>query len=193
MKPFKTVRIYKKDSPDLFYVLNEVSATYSITDLSSYKPSPKPDDKITVKIIGTEKILNYNCIHSIITTKSGETKMWTTKELMDYDAYKKINESDIRSRNSSFAKALIEANAEGFPVRTLKKDGKGGSIIIELVKAEKIKLNDSLFEIPSNYTQTESPTTGLEGMMQEIKQMGESTMKEEVQSGTEVKNAEQTK
>lgn len=189
MKPFKTLRIYKRENPDLYYVINEASATYSVTDLSAYKPAPKAEEQVSVKVIGSEKILNYNCTHCIISTKSGETEMWTTKELMDYDAYKKLNESDARSRNSSFAKALIEANAEGFPVKTLKKDGKGGTISIEMVKVEKGNLDKTLFEIPNGYTKTESPTTGLEGMMQEIKQMGENAMKDEVPTGTEVKNA----
>ena len=179
MKPFKTVRVFKKENPDLYYVINDAAATFTVTDLSKFKTVEKPDEKVTVKVVGKEKILNFNCIHSIITTKSGDTEMWTTKELMDYDSYKSISESDARSRNSSFAKALIEANAEGFPVKTLKKDSKGAAISIELIKAENKAIDKSLFEVPSNYTKTETPTTGLEGIMQEIKQMGDETVKED--------------
>ncbi|MBL0047816.1 MAG: DUF4412 domain-containing protein [Bacteroidetes bacterium] len=179
MKPFKTVRIFKKEGPNLYYILNEGAGTYSITDLSTYKRIEKSEKEVSVKVIGTEKILGYTCTHVLITSASGETEMWTSKEIIDYDSYNALSESDVRTRNASFAKALLAANAEGFPVKTVKKDSKGGVITIELVKAESKTLDKALFEVPTYYTKTETPTTGLEGMMQEIKQMGDQTVKEE--------------
>ena len=41
LKPFKTVRIYKQGNPNLFYVINNDNESYSITDLSAFKPSEK--------------------------------------------------------------------------------------------------------------------------------------------------------
>jgi len=179
LKNFKTIRIFKKEQPEVYYILNESASTYSITDLSGFKPMPVNDNEQKVRVIGTEKILGYNCTHSIVSTKSGEIELWTTKELMDYNSYKYLNESDAKSRNASLAKSLIEANAEGFPVKTIRRIGNGSEITIELVKADKTKLESFLFEIPTGYTKTTSPTSGMEGMMQEIKQMGEQTIKEE--------------
>ncbi|HRH01388.1 MAG TPA: DUF4412 domain-containing protein [Bacteroidia bacterium] len=178
MKPFKTVRICKNETPNVYYILNELNETYFISDLSNYQAQQKPDETIQVKVIGKEKILEYNCTHVIITGKFGETELWTTTELMNYDSYKKINESDIRSRNLSYAKALIEANAEGFPVKTVKKSAGGSAIVIELVDVSRKKPVKSLFEVPANYVKTQSPTTGLEGVMQEIKQMGDESLKQ---------------
>jgi Domain of unknown function (DUF4412) len=170
-KPFKTIRIHKYDTKDLYWVLNEAAETYSVTDLSNYKPDEREEKKVTVKVLGKELVMGLNCVHILISTSSGETEMWTTKELMDYTAYKKLNESDSKSRISSFANALIEAKAEGFPVKTLKKDGKGGNITIEIVKIERKTIDKSLFEVPSNYTKTETPTSGIEGVLQEMKQI----------------------
>lgn len=178
MKPFKTVRICKNETPNVYYILNELNASYFISDLSSYQAPQKTDETIQVKVIGKEKMNNYNCTHVIVTSKYGETELWTTTELMNYDSYKKINESDIRARNLSYAKALIEANAEGFPVKTVKKSTGGSTIIIELVDVNRKNLDKTLFEVPANYTKTQSPTTGLEGVMQEIKQMGDESLKQ---------------
>ena len=171
MKPFKTIRIHKNDKKDLYWVINEAAETYSVTDLSNYKPDEKEEKKVTVKVLGNEIIMGLNCVHILISSSSGETEMWTTKDLMNYTAYKKLNESDSKARISSFANALIEAKAEGFPVKTLKKDGKGGNIIIEIVKVERKTIDKSLFEVPPNYTKTETPTNGIEGVLQEMKQI----------------------
>ncbi len=179
LKSFKTVRIYTTKKQDLYYIINDASATYSISDFSKSKNNSDIDKEVNVKVIGVEKILGYTCTHAIISTKSGQTEIWTSKDLIEYDSYKRLNESDLRSRNASYAKALIEAQAEGFPVKTIKKDSKGNAITIELAKAERKKLDKILFEVPDNYTKTETPTTGMEGMMQEIKQMGDQTVKEE--------------
>ena len=178
-KAYKTVRLFKKDKPDIYYILNENTESYSITDLSAFKNYQGGDATATVKVIGKEIVLGYECIHSIVTTKNGETELWTTKELIAYDSYKLLSESDARSRNSSFAKALIEANAEGFPVRMIRRDAKGSEIRLELIKVDRNKLSKNLFEIPKAYAKTESPTVTMEGMMKEIKQMGNDSIKAE--------------
>jgi hypothetical protein len=179
MKPYKTVRLCKKDKPNTYYILNDASGTYSISDLSGYKSKPTAEKEVSVKVLGPEKVNGYECKHVQITTPTGNTEMWTTRELMDYNTYRSVSESDVRARNISVAKALISADAEGFPIKTIKKDAKGNEIKIELVKVDKKSLDKSIFEVPSFYEKTETPTTGMEGMMQEIKQMGEQSLKAE--------------
>ncbi len=179
MKPFKTIRIYKKQQPNLYYVLNEAAASYSITDLSQLKSLESTEQEVTIKHLGNEKLHNLNCAHILIAGKGGDTEMWTTKELMDFDSYKNLNESDARARNSSFAKALIKANAEGFPVKTVKKNSKGTTITIELIQVERKSNPAHLFEVPAEYVKTETPSSGLEGVMQEIKQLGDEAIKVE--------------
>lgn len=177
LKPFKSIRIYKTIKPHLYYVLNESAETFSIVDLTGFKPIEKEEQEVKIKFLGTEKLHGLTCAHILISTKSGDTEMWTTKELMDYTAYTNLNESDVRARNSSFAKALIAAKAEGFPVKTLKKNSRGTTITIEIVNIEKNPVPPTLFEVPNGYIMTESPSSGLEGVIQEIKQVNEDAVK----------------
>ena len=83
-EPFRIVSIYMKNNPDSFFILNDTYRSYSIKATKKNKTEPKPENEYTVKVLGTEKILDYKCIHSVITSKNRTIELWTTKEIIDY-------------------------------------------------------------------------------------------------------------
>lgn len=189
--PFRIVTLFKKDNPDSIFSLNDTYKTYSVKAMKKNATAPKLENEYTVKVLGNEKILGYNCVHSLITNKTSNIEMWTTKEIIDYTAYEKIQESNKSMQSSSFAKELKDAHAEGFPLKTMSKDDKGkGSMTMEVVKVEKKKIDESLFSVPKDYKKTAAPSMG--GMMQELRQSTEDAVKTETEDDIKrkIENAE---
>src|SRR5439155_800454 len=60
--------------------------------------------------------------------------------------------------------ALVKNGAGGFMVKTLTKDPRGGTFIMELVKFEKKDLASNLFEVPAGYKEMTSTPTAVPGM-----------------------------
>jgi hypothetical protein len=179
-EPFRIVSIYMKNNPDSVFMLNDTYRSYSVKASKKSKTETKPENEYTVKILGNEKILGYKCIHSMITSKTRTTELWTTKEIIDYAAYEKMQESNKSIQSGLFTKGLKDANAEGFPLKAIVQDDKGKmAVTMEAVKVEKKKIADDLFSVPMGYKKTANPALG--SMMQELQHATEKAGKNETE------------
>lgn len=154
------VMLLKNDNPDLMYRINEANKTYTEVDLAKLRamaPSGQalPEEIVTVKKLGEEKILGYNTQHVLVTQNGTPIEMWTAKDFLDYATYSKLQARRGRpGSGEAMLKALKDAGAEGMPLKSISNSPDGGKAIMEVVKAEKKSLPASTFEIPAGYTKT---------------------------------------
>lgn len=158
------------DKPDKLYMINEANGSCMEMDVSkgSYMeldvPKVKqkqeaPDDPyLDAKIekLGKEEVNGYNCNHVRLSwpNRDNVVELWMSKDILDYFTYAKMQGSKERD-NAQLAKKLKAAGLDGFPVKTvLSPEG----VVTELVKAERTKLDASLFEVPSNCSKMEIPS-----------------------------------
>jgi hypothetical protein len=149
--------ITQKDKPNTHYQLNETNKTYSEI-VSNPEDRAKAGSKdCEVKVLGKEKIGNYNCTHVNIVQGKTTFEMWTTQDIPDYMKYK-LNSQKYMG-NSKLMQVLADNHADGFPVKTVyhAEGGKEGFVSTELVTFEKRALSADLFQIPADYKKQESP------------------------------------
>ena len=105
--------ITKKDKPKTVYTLDTKSKTYSVAEIkpSATTSQDKPED-YTVKIIGKEKVGNYNCIHSTVTKGERSSDFWTTTEIPEYEKYAKAREGNKYMGSSAEYEALEKKGVE---------------------------------------------------------------------------------
>src|ERR1035437_4349917 len=155
--------IIKSDKPTTVYTLDEKTKTYTTTETKTAASTATANsDDYTVKIVGKEKIGNYNCTHAIVTKDNKSNEFWTTTEIVDFEKYSKNSGNHKFGGTSGEYAALVKNGAGGFMVKTLTKDAKGGDFTMELVKLEKKEQDASLFVIPADYKASSS--TGMPGM-----------------------------
>jgi hypothetical protein len=154
----KMVMLFKNDSPDTMYRINDADKTYSVVDLAKLRQMAGPgraDEKFTVKKLGEEEILGYKTQHVLVTGRNNTTELWTAKDLFDYGTFSKLQARAGRAGNAeAMNKALKDAHAEGMPLRSIATAPDGGKVTMEVVKAEKQSLPASTFEIPPGYTKS---------------------------------------
>jgi len=155
-----------KSSPDVVYLVNDKSKTYSESKTKS-DFSDGPETNYEVTVIGKEKVNGYNTTHVKVKEKDSghEQEMWTTTDIEDYLGYAQIKSK--YTGKSNLYKVMKAKGVEGFPVR-IKTSEKGAEVQIDLVKAEKRDNPTSLFSI-AGYTKTESPDLNIGG--DQLKQM----------------------
>jgi hypothetical protein len=160
----------KKDNPDVFYMLNDKSKTYTENKRGGGSATHEDNSTYTVKKIGNETINGYKCVHATVTSDKGSTtEVWNTKDFADYNKYSEALNSNSKMGSSKREIALKDAGCEGFPVKMIQKDKKEeGEMVMELQKMEKKTFSKSDFEIPSGYTKSggagASPAGGIPGM-----------------------------
>jgi hypothetical protein len=157
--PMKNVIVTRTDTPDKLYQVNDQSRTYSEIDVSK---DNKPNDKEPwkVKKLGEEKILNYKTQHVMVTHGQEIWELWTSKDLIDYETYRKLQASKGRmAGDQRMVTALKEADVDGMPLKAIVSQ-EGMKSTIELVKAEKKSLPASTFEVPPGYKKTASGFPG---------------------------------
>jgi hypothetical protein len=154
--PMKMVVITRTDTPDKVYQVNDQGRTYSEIDVSKdNKPRQSNDNEPwKVKKLGEEKVLNYKTQHVMVTHGPETWELWTSKDLIDYETYRKLQASKGRmAGDERMVTALKEADADGMPLKAIVSQEKIKSTI-ELVKAEKKTLPVSSFEVPPGYKKT---------------------------------------
>lgn len=153
----KMVMLQRTDTPDKLFQINESARTYSETDVSKDENMPKDSsdkDPWNVKKMGEDKILSYKTQHVLVTHKEETWELWTSKDLIDYATYRKLQASRGRmAGDERMVNALKGADADGMPLKAIVSQG-GIKTTIELVKADKKSLAGSTFEIPAGYTKT---------------------------------------
>ena len=155
--PMGTTTLILADNPHNSYSLDEKNKTYTVTETG--KNGEHPDD-YDVEVVGKEKINNYKCTHVVITFKKFQRKseMWLSKDVPGYASFIGASMSQMGG-GSGFYDKLKAKGADGFVVRMLTKDSKGGEgMQMDLVKAEKKNIDPSLFSL-SGYTKSSMPVT----------------------------------
>jgi hypothetical protein len=157
-----------KSSPDVVYMLNDKSKTYSEMKTNTGGINDDaPATNYVVTILGKEKVNGYNTTHVKIKEKDSgnEQEMWTTTDIEDYMGFSKIK-SKYTGKSNLF-KLLKDKGADGFPVR-IKTNENGAEIQVDIVKAEKRNNPASLFSL-DGYNKTDTPDLGIGG--DQLKQM----------------------
>ena len=155
--PYSAITLVLHNAPDKVYNLNEKDKTYSETDAG--KSSENNDDDYEITVLGKENINNYNCTHvSVRYKKSKHTSdMWLSKDIVGYAGYTVVKNKYLGG--SKFFNALKDKGADGFVVRLVTNSEKGGKMQMDLVKAEKRTIAESLFSL-GGYTKGASYTPG---------------------------------
>ena len=166
--PMKIAMLVKASEPDTAYAIHDAAKTYSVIDLKAGREAMKRaggDEALTAKMLGTEKMDGFNCVHALITGKRGEMEVWTSKEILDYAAFQKAMGPNAPA-NEGMMKALKDAGAEGFIVKMIRRQTGNPEplMTVELVKAEKKKLDPALFALPVGYAKKEVTKPGAPGI-----------------------------
>ncbi len=161
----KFVSIMKFANPDVAYIVNDASKTYSVVDSKKLREQTVPQaagESWTVKKLGEDKVAGFACTNARFTSGSGSVvEMCLTPDILGGGTF--LRDLQRRSRGSaSLAKAMKEAGVEGwFPIRTVTKDKEGkATMTAELVSAKKGPVPASTFEIPAGYTESQMGPAG---------------------------------
>ena len=158
--PFGVTTLILQSAPGKSYSLFEKDKTYTETDIS--KSHESDDDDYEVTVLGKEKVNNYNCVHVSVRYKKSKhtSEMWLSKDITGYADF--INVKTKFLKGSGFFNALKEKGAEGFVVRMLTVGERGEKMQMDLVKAQKENVPESLFSL-SGYTKSAGRTPGMGG------------------------------
>lgn len=141
-----TTTLMLKSNPSISYVFNSLSKTYTETKTTS-KASIKD---VAIKVLGNEKVGNYNCTHVKMTSDGKSWDVWYTKDLPSFN-FPISGNSELGSQ-----KVLNELKSKGITGMMVKivfltPGAKAKSITMQLVKYETKTLNASLFTLPAGY------------------------------------------
>ncbi|NTU97380.1 MAG: DUF4412 domain-containing protein [Chlorobiaceae bacterium] len=180
--PIRMVMISPAGTPNLIYLLNDDSKSYTIIDTEELKKelekAGRKDFYEDAKIenLGKEKVNGFDCTHIRITSSQNVMEMWVSRDIIDYLTYAKMQ--GARDKNMpTLAKKLKDAGLDGFPVRTSMSvsrpsaDGRESAVVTELVKVERQGLDASLFRVPDGYVKAEIPSMMNYGASPNNKQM----------------------
>ena len=152
--PMKMTMITRTDTPDKVFQVNDNTHTYSEINVSKDTNAPANSadkDPWNVKKLGEEKILGYKTQHVLVTHGQEKWELWTSKDLIDYATYRRLQGSRGRmGGDERMVKALKDADVDGMPMKAVVDQG-GMKTIIEVVKADKKTLPASTFAIPAGY------------------------------------------
>ena len=149
------VMLSLKSSPDSTYMVSEKDKTYSMAKSWKNPAQENNAGDYEIKIIGKEKISNYNCVHVSIHDNGTKTEreMWLTKDVAGWAKYAALNNSFVDG--PYIFDALKAKGAEGYIVRMVSNQPNGDKIQADLVTAEKRDIKESLFSV-KGYTRVVS-------------------------------------
>jgi hypothetical protein len=193
---FTTLLLFSQ--PDVVYRIDDRNRTFAEIDIGQARrmAGRQGGETYSVRQLGSETVLGYRCQHVVITgSRSGATELWTTREIAGYDAYSSLRAADAGGAESAaFLKALKDAGADGFPVKSIHSAGPAGQVVMELVKVEKKSLPPGLFQVPAGYTREDAFSPGglppdarnalqeqMRNMSPEQRQMLENMMRQQAQ------------
>ncbi len=151
--PMTSVSLMLKDAPDIIYTLNEEDKTYTERQTGKNDIRKGEEGEYEVTIVGKEQINNYSCIH--VKVRSGasqrERDIWVSKDVAGWANYISIRNAYLAG--SRLYDALKAKGAEGCIIRLTTEGTNGGMMQMDLVKAEKKDIDESIFSL-SGYTKT---------------------------------------
>jgi outer membrane lipoprotein-sorting protein len=163
----QVVMLFKNDTSNVVYRLDEANKTYSEIDLTKLQElagRAAQNENYTVKKLGEEKILDYKTQHVLATGKESKIELWTAKDLLDYATFNRLQgaQGNRMGGGDQLQKALKDAGADGIPLKMVTTMNDGATVTMEVVKAEKKALPASLFQIPPDFKKS---TGGMMGDM----------------------------
>jgi hypothetical protein len=160
------VMLFKNDSPDTVYRINDAGKNYTEINLAKMRQMAgqvQDNERYDVKKLGEEKILGYKTQHVLVKHGDSTTEMWNAKDFLDYDTYNRLQaRQGGRMGGEGMAKALKDAGVDGMPLKSIMTSPDGSKVTMEVVKADKQSLPASTFEIPAGYAKSSG---GLMDMM----------------------------
>lgn len=160
-REMKTTMMGKLSEPDLVYTINDETKSYSVWDTKATREeAAKSKEKYTVERLGSDTVAGFACQNVRITSSNG-TKMdvCATKEIAAPASW--LSSMDRRTGGGGFMNAMRDAGVDGFPVRWVTKDTRGGTITMEITKFEKKSVPASTFEIPAGYEKRDGMSVGM--------------------------------
>lgn len=175
MGAINTVTLTRKDKPNTIITLNAGNKTYTEMSYEDAQPEErKSSEPFDVTIVGKETVNGYNCTHVIAKFKnSGKVRneWWTSNDVPGFPGFKGVRGNKYLDDDSFFSK-MAEKGADGFPVRMKMSETGAGIFQMDLVKAEKKNLENSLFDIPAGYTKAAGiDLSNMPKSMQEMQNM----------------------
>jgi Domain of unknown function (DUF4412) len=159
----KMTMLGKVSKPDVLYMVDDESKTYSVWDTSQAGDSEaSAKETYTVERLGAGSAAGIACQRALVTSsKANRFEVCVSKELGASANW--IAAMSRREHTGNWIRALKEKGLEGFPIRwsMFRKDETEPFMTMELTKLEKKTLPATLFEVPANYKQTDAAIGGL--------------------------------
>lgn len=141
-----TTTLMLKSKPDVILILNPLNKTFIETKKPSITTAKTPD----IKVIGNEKIGNYNCIKVKMTSEGKTWNIWYSKDLPAMNLPVTGNNELV---NQKIISQLKSKGVSGMPVKFVLFKPNTTTIIMTmlLTKYEQKTFAPSLFTIPAGY------------------------------------------
>jgi hypothetical protein len=141
-----TTTLMLKSKPNVTLVFNYMSKTYTETKNASGVAVKNFD----IKVIGSEKVGNYNCTHVKMSANGQSWDMWYAKDLPAINF--PLSGQDAAATQKMIAQ-LKNKGITGMPVKiTFAQPGNTSAAVTMLLsKFEQKNLSASLFTIPAGY------------------------------------------
>ena len=150
--PMVIATLVLKNQPGKAFSINEKDKTYMETDITKAQEN-REDDEYDITVHGKESVNGYNATHVTVLNKKTQhsSEMWLSKDVKGYADYTVVKSKYLGG--SKFFAALKAKDAEGFVVRMEVTTDRGGTMQMDLVKAEKKDIDGSVFSL-DGYTKS---------------------------------------
>ena len=147
--------------PHKVYMINDAMKTYTVVDTEKMRAQAagRQQETYTVKKLGTDSVAGYSCQNALVTASTGtKFEVCAAKDIGISGSGSWLSGMGRRQQadSSSMLKAMKDAGVEGAPIRTVMFE-KGTStplMTMELVKATKTSVPDSVVEVPAGYKES---------------------------------------
>jgi len=161
----KTTILGKLSDPDVVYMVNDASKTYSTFNAKEARDEvARSKEKYTVERLGTQTVAGFSCQDARLKSTSGtEMEVCLTRDLSVPAGWLSAMNRPGGGAGGGWS-ALRDAGIEGLPVRWTTKPsrgGRGGPVTMEMTKFEKKSVPASTFEIPAGYTKSDAMSVGM--------------------------------
>jgi len=146
--------LVKASEPGKVYRINDAAKSYTVVNMKTDRAAAaKMNEEYTVEKLGVEKVGGYDCAHVRVTGSRGQkAELWTTKDIGSFGTASRLM-GERSGVEPGFEKSLRDADADGFPVKSIHFGPRGENITMELVSVSKKAPPAARFEIPAGYAE----------------------------------------
>ncbi|MDB5051820.1 MAG: hypothetical protein JWO30_4891 [Fibrobacteres bacterium] len=160
--------------PDFLFLVNDNLRTYSSIAVAATAPVSDTAfaGKYTLKVLGKEKLLGYECTHLTLTRHRELVDAWISQDFPDvYAVLKKLQEANPQFGQAAAFRALEDAGKAGLPMRCIVvRDGE--RVTTEVRRIERKALPAALFTVPREYKKSDlTATQGLQPTPEQVEEM----------------------